>query len=141
LLDPPRLALAPSEDRQLAQVQAYSKARLVLTKRWAESPKNLIGAEPSRECWCFFFQKADLARHTRNWKEVVRLFEEAKRLGLAPTDPREWLPFVQGLMETGRRQEAQNLAARAYRMAQKDSAVKEVLVKAMLELGIPLAAN
>jgi hypothetical protein len=136
LLDPPRLALAPSEDSQLAQVQAYSKARLVLTQRRAESPKNLIGAEPSRECWCFFFQKADLARHTRNWEEVVRLFEETKQMGLAPTDPREWLPFVQGLIETGRLQEAHNLAAQAYRMTEKDPAVKELLTRAMAELGI-----
>ena len=45
--------------------------------------------------WCFYYEKADLARQTGNWAEVARLGDEAQKLGLHPNDQIEWMPFLQ----------------------------------------------
>jgi hypothetical protein len=65
----------------------------------AQPPANL-GAEPEHG-WCYFFEKADLARQQRDWQKVVSLAETAQDLKLTPGDPLEWLPFIEGYAQLG----------------------------------------
>ncbi len=63
----------------------------------AEAPTPLVyafGSEPPHE-WCYYYQKADMARQSGDWKEVARLGDEAQKLGLHPDDQIEWMPFLQ----------------------------------------------
>lgn len=57
-------------------------------------PKEAFGEELPHD-WCYYYQKADLARQQGNWEEVVHLAEQALKLGLHPNDQIEWMPFVQ----------------------------------------------
>lgn len=61
----------------------------------------VFGLEPDHD-WCYYFQKADLARQYFNWQEVVRLGDEAKKQGHSPNNPQEWLPFIEGYAMAGR---------------------------------------
>ncbi|NMC79412.1 MAG: hypothetical protein GYA59_08635, partial [Chloroflexi bacterium] len=40
-------------------------------------PENIFGPEPSHDTWCYYYQKASLARQEGDWEEVVRLGDEA----------------------------------------------------------------
>lgn len=51
--------------------------------------------------WCYFYEKAELARQLRNWETIVDLRLQADRRGLAPQDPFEWLPFVEAEARVG----------------------------------------
>jgi len=69
-------------------------------------PRNLFGDEPEHT-WCWFFQKADLARQNQDWDSVVELGDQALALGYSPSDERsnsvhEWLPFIEGYSRSGR---------------------------------------
>jgi hypothetical protein len=77
----------------------------------AVPPAAIFGREPAH-AWCYYFQKADLARQMLDWQEVVRMGDEATRAGLAPSDSSEWLPFMEGYLQTGREAEAKDLIAR-----------------------------
>jgi len=71
-------------------------------------PRNIFGAEPDRQ-WCFYYQKADLARQNENWETVVRFLEEAQTQGYSPGDEGEYLLFIDAYMKLGRFDKAYEL--------------------------------
>jgi hypothetical protein len=64
-------------------------------------PAVVFGAEPAHN-WCYYYEKASLARQQKNWSEVVRLGDEAAKAGLSPNDPVEWMPFIEAYANAGR---------------------------------------
>lgn len=68
-----------------------------------------IGIQPMGD-WCNLYQRADLARQDGNWDEVIRLWKESKRNGLAPNDNFEYLPFLEAYLYTGQPQPALELS-------------------------------
>jgi hypothetical protein len=66
----------------------------------ASPPVALLGAEPAHG-WCYYYEKASLARQRGDWQEVTRLGREAESLGLRPDNYSEWIPFILGFAFTG----------------------------------------
>jgi hypothetical protein len=64
-------------------------------------PVDIFGPEPEHS-WCYFFQKADLARQFGNWQEAADLGDQAQELGYSPNNPQEWIPFIEGYARVGR---------------------------------------
>ena len=83
-----------------------------------ENYQALFGAEEAHG-WCYYFEKADKARQTGDWQEVVRLGEEASAADLKPYAKfsSELLPFIEGYVHL----EQWN---QAYRLSQ--SAIQDV---------------
>jgi hypothetical protein len=88
--DPTILALA-----EVSKVDAIQSA-----ESRPVPPANLFGPEPEHG-WCYFYEQADLARQMGNWAEVTRLGAEAAQKGFAPSDPIEWIPFLQAHVVAG----------------------------------------
>ena len=63
-------------------------------------PQVVFGAEPPRT-WCYYYEKASLARDTGAWNDVVALGNTAYAAGFSPSDPIEWMPFLQGYAVQG----------------------------------------
>ncbi len=57
--------------------------------------RNIFGPEPEHT-WCYYFQKADLARQFGKWETVSSLGNQALSLGYGPDESYEWLPFIEG---------------------------------------------
>jgi hypothetical protein len=45
--------------------------------------------------WCYYFEKADLAKQFSDWKYIVELGKEAFGSGLKSFDPNEYFPFIE----------------------------------------------
>jgi hypothetical protein len=58
-------------------------------------PEAIYGKE-NRQTWCYYFEKADLARQYNQWDEVVRLWKEASSLNLKTENGFEYIPFIEG---------------------------------------------
>ena len=58
-------------------------------------PGQIFGDEDN-DTWCYYFEKADLARQLGNWNEVGRLGDEAENLGLRTKRGLELIPFIEG---------------------------------------------
>ena len=72
-----------------------SKIENIIVNEEAPTPPLYpFGAELPHE-WCYYYQKADLARQQSDWPQVVQLGNEAQKLGLHPNDHIEWIPFLQ----------------------------------------------
>jgi hypothetical protein len=54
----------------------------------------LFGGEPAHG-WCYYYQKADLARQQGDWKAIARIGSIIEGQGLHPNDQIEWMPFLQ----------------------------------------------
>lgn len=63
-------------------------------------PEEIFGKLPDQG-WCYFFQKADLARQFQQWDEITRLWNEAKTAGERAGNGFEYIPFIEGLAHAG----------------------------------------
>ncbi|MBE3038876.1 MAG: hypothetical protein IMZ62_08710, partial [Chloroflexi bacterium] len=63
-------------------------------------PEDIFGPEPVHG-WCYYYQKAALARQFDDWSTVIALGDEAIEKGFEPFDQIEWMPFLQAYVVTG----------------------------------------
>jgi hypothetical protein len=68
-----------------------------------------FGAEPART-WCYYFEKADLARQMKDWQTVLKLGAEAKAKGLGSNSGSEYLPFIEAYAQTGQWSQAYQMS-------------------------------
>ena len=98
-----------SETLLLKQVGAYSHVeRIIPTGTAPTPPLAIFGTEPERN-WCYYYQKASLARQVGDWDEVVRIYREAKRAGFETDDKAEMIPFLEALVNVGNYEDARTL--------------------------------
>jgi len=66
------------------------------------SPPNpdVFGSEPPHD-WCYYFEKADLARQEADWQTVLSLEKQAKKQDLSPKFGPEYVPFIEAHAQTG----------------------------------------
>jgi hypothetical protein len=83
--------IAPQSQVDLIVINAQSHA----------PPENIFGKEPAHD-WCYYYQKAGLARQRQDWALVAALGDEASQQGLVPQDMSEWMPFYVGYAHMGR---------------------------------------
>jgi hypothetical protein len=102
------------QPRFLRDAIPLSDPSLIITDaKPPEMPVALFGVEPPHT-WCYYFEKAELARQVGDWQTVTKLGDEARAQGLVPGDALEWLPFIEGYVVTGNYQTAQDLSSLAY---------------------------
>ena len=79
-----------------------------------EMPVSLFGSEPPHG-WCYYFEKAELARQDGDWERVVELGDKARAQGFVPGDALEWLPFIEGYVVTRDYRTAREISILAYK--------------------------
>ena len=98
-----------SESLLVEKVGAYSHVdRIIPTGTAPVPPHSIFGNEPAHD-WCYYYQKASLARQSGNWEEVGKLYDEVRKLNLDTDDKSELIPFFEGLVNSGRYEEAKAL--------------------------------
>jgi hypothetical protein len=58
-------------------------------------PEAIYGKQ-STQTWCYFFEKADLARQYGEWSEIAKLWEESQAIGERADNGFEYIPFIEG---------------------------------------------
>lgn len=74
--------------------------------------ENIYGKEPEHD-WCYYFQKADLARVKQDWSEVMKIWDEAASRKLKAKFGVEYLPFIEASLHTGNPESAFELTLKA----------------------------
>jgi hypothetical protein len=92
---------------------AVSNVNRILPVAQLPPPSALIfGPEPSHE-WCYYFEKADLARQLGEWDGAILLWREARAAGFGPRFGPEYLPFIEAYARSGDWQQAFSLSKAA----------------------------
>jgi tetratricopeptide (TPR) repeat protein len=102
---------APPIDNE-NKLSALSNTRQILATSVHQPPTALFGSEPSPD-WCYFFEKADLARQLGDWEEVIRLWDAATSAGYSPQNGVELLSFVEAYTQLGNLPMAETLSRQA----------------------------
>jgi hypothetical protein len=86
-------------------------------------PFDILGSQPNPD-WCYYYEKADLARQMGQWNQVADLGDQAQQSGYSPqsgssNSPQEWLPFIEGYAATGNWQMAHDLTIQSLQIDEK----------------------
>jgi hypothetical protein len=98
-----------THQEQLVRISNVSR---ILGDSASEPDPRVFGPEPPRT-WCYYFQKADLARQFMDWEAVIRLEHEARSRGYSPGFGVELLPFIEAHARLGDWQGALDLSLEA----------------------------
>jgi hypothetical protein len=99
--DAPTTALLLGEYSRIDNIIIDEPARL--------PPEFLFGPEPERG-WCYYYQKASLARQGENWNEIISLYEQAQTAGFSAGDPVELFPFLHAFLIEERQDDMKTIA-------------------------------
>ena len=72
-------------------------------------PATIFGAEPPH-IWCYYYQKAQLARQQENWDAILKIGDEVAALNLHPNDQVEWMPFLQAAAISGDKKQMKQIS-------------------------------
>jgi hypothetical protein len=101
VLDGSRPEYSDSDPDSIRATGPYSEMEHVLADAAPHTPPEIVfGPEPSHG-WCFYYQKADLARQKGEWEDVIDIGNQAFGKGFTPADLIEWMPFLQAYAQTG----------------------------------------
>jgi hypothetical protein len=118
VIDPQYDQRLPGKPRYFRETLSFSDPNLVLVdvEPEAHPPLNFFGPEPGHD-WCYYFEKAELARQTGDWDLIATLGDEAVSDGkkIYRNNVAELAPFIEGYARTGRWDQAIELSEEAYR--------------------------
>jgi hypothetical protein len=93
--------LSPSDADRLKLIAPRSRLDAVITDGESPTPPTAIFGKEPEHGWCYFYQKADLARQRGEWEEIPVLLNQALDGGYYPNDSLEWMPFLQAAAVQG----------------------------------------
>lgn len=103
------------DETLLRDAAALSSTAPILNEHSAQMPK-IYNPEPVHG-WCYYFQKADLARQLKDWKTAANLGDEALVLDDYPNDPVERFVFIEGYAHVNNWQKAVELSQTSYKVS------------------------
>ena len=122
LVDPITDQRLPDKPRYFHDALLFSNPDLILPNANppAQPPAPFFNPEPEHS-WCYYYEKAELARQQGNWQEVVMLGDKAfgnEEAGLQKEffrkNAAELIPFIEGYAHTGQWSKAVKLSQQAY---------------------------
>jgi hypothetical protein len=117
-IDPRYDQRLPGKPRYFRETLPFSNPDLILAEEdpEAQPPLYFFGPEPEHD-WCYYFEKAELARQRGDWEQVAALGDQALGDGksINRNNVAELVPFIEGYARTGRWERAVELSQEAYR--------------------------
>ena len=86
------------ESLLIRRVGAHSIVNRIVPEGEAPIPPVAIFETEPTHGWCFYYQKASLARQIGDWDEVGQLYDETVAQELSANDKSEVFPFLEGLV-------------------------------------------
>jgi hypothetical protein len=113
-IDPVNRLLVPL----LREAAVLSNTSMIRAENAVTLPESLFTLEPAyAQTWCYYFEKADLARQFDDWQQVAELGDIAFQLDDHPNDPVERFVFIEGYAHVGDWERALKLSRESYRVS------------------------
>ncbi|MBI9049155.1 MAG: hypothetical protein JEZ00_07040 [Anaerolineaceae bacterium] len=106
----------PMDDYQLHEINmalsAFSHPQQILSSDDLQFSEAVFGTE-DKESWCYYYQKADLARQFEDWQRVSDLYQQSQEKQLSARHGAEFTPFILAAAHQGDWNEAATLTRSA----------------------------
>jgi hypothetical protein len=103
------------DESMMREASTLSNREQILESGNAVMPR-IYGPEPQHG-WCYYFEKADLARQVGDWQTVTHLGDEALKLNDHPNNPVERFVFIEGYAHVGDWDRALKLSKESYKVS------------------------
>jgi hypothetical protein len=117
VIDPQNDQYLPDKPRYFREIYTLSDPDLILSDAdpAALPPLQFFGPPPEPD-WCYYFEKAELARQNEDWEQIASLGEAAFREQKAffRKNAFELLPFIEAYARLGNWEQAYELTIQAY---------------------------
>jgi hypothetical protein len=100
----------------LRDAAVLSNVSMIHDEPAVKMPGALYTPEP-KHGWCYYFEKADLARQLGEWEQVAELGNQAFKLDDSPNDPIERFVFIEGYAHIGDWERSIELSKVSYRVS------------------------
>ena len=121
-LDPAADAAIPQKPKYISDAMPLSDLSTIRAEEQnpARPPEIIFGPEPAYG-WCYYFEKAELARQFGQWQQAASLGEQAFALDetLYPVNAPELLPYIEAYAHLGEWDLAQEQSLEAYRLSNR----------------------
>lgn len=107
----------PEISRELAQIS--NPKRILAEHDKKQKPVDEILGSEKQNQWCYFYQRADLAKQIKDWEGIKDIWNGATEAGYKPPNGVEYLPFIEGLAMVGDWEQAAALSRRANQVTPK----------------------
>jgi hypothetical protein len=98
VLDPVYALAPPMDDYQMHELNTalldISHPQQILQSDQDLQFSQIIFGKEQKESWCYFYQKADLARQYEDWGTISALYEQSQAQQLSPQHGAEYVPFI-----------------------------------------------
>jgi len=98
----------PVVPRSAAKALTLSNLKQIVPTVKETALPEVLGVEPAHT-WCYYFEKADLARQADGWAQVAKIGDKVFGIPYYPDEVSEFLPFVEAYARTGRWEDARDL--------------------------------
>lgn len=118
ILDPEADKRLPQKPKYMSEAMDLSNLNLITDSDTpVHPPIKIFGPEPEHD-WCYYFEKAELARQYGDWVKVVELGDKARSLDtrLYEVNAPELLPYIEGYAHNGDWDIAYELTRQAYQL-------------------------
>ncbi len=117
IIDPLNDKNLPDKPRYFREIYTFSDPSLVQTNTTTPAlpPAQIFGPEPDHK-WCYWFEKAELARQNKDWQQLAALGDKALKgeKDFHKKNVAELVPFIEGYARVGRWDRAYQLTLDAY---------------------------
>ena len=115
ILDPQLSHDDPLLPESLNQISKLSDPSRILLAPAVTLDTSLFGKEPVHN-WCYYYEKADLARQYQDWSTVIELADSANTSKLKAKAGSEYLPFSEAYAANGDWETSMKYIRKAYNM-------------------------
>lgn len=116
LIDPNLDRFNPTVSKDIRQVAHLSNPEQIQEAEPKGQTDFPLPLAASADSWCYFYQRAELARQQGRWEEVVAWGEKGFASGDSPNRADERIPLIQGYALTGNWSRAVELTRQAKRI-------------------------
>jgi hypothetical protein len=102
VIDANRGEISENENAAIRLLAQLSNENRIIDKENGVTPQPAIFGKEPEHGWCYYYQRASLARQRKDWEEVVRLGDLAAEKGFTPSDTSELMPFYEGYAQLGK---------------------------------------
>ncbi len=143
VVDPATDKRMPQKPKFISDMMPLSDPSRIIAPQapGAHPPEKIFGEEPPPS-WCYYFEKAELARQTGDWEQVASLADRALGLGnqLYEVNAPELVTYIEGYAQTGQWDKAVQVNQRTFELsARMDRMLCDTWER--IETGIPASSQ
>jgi len=98
------------ETASIRVIGPFSEIEHILVNLPASPPPALVFGPEPKHGWCYYYQKASLAKQRGEWGEIVQLGKQVQGQGLEAGDLVEWMPFLEAYAHEGQASRLETLS-------------------------------